>query len=398
MTYNFDKHVDRRGTYSIKWDSLREQYGSDAIVPFTIADSDFALPEVVQRALIERIQHPIYGYTSWDHADFKNAIVNWFGQHFATVIDPQSIVYGPTVMYMIKTLLVLLARDKQVETLRVIVQNPAYDGFTKLLHGLQYPLTVWDFIGDQSFLTELETLCAAEQNQVLLLCHPHNPTGIDLSSEILTEIFAICKRYGVFVISDEIHMDLVYEPLRHTPAIQIAERLDMLDAVALITSASKTFNMSGLQGGYMVLPPEPLRLAYIENLRCVDNLFGASIIGLTGLMAGYGAGYDWLVAMKSYLSGTLDWIETFISSESLPIGFKRPDATYLIWLDMSEFGLTEAVLYETLLTAGIAFAPGANYLLSPGNYLRMNIATPRANVQEAFYILRDIHRKAISTV
>jgi cystathionine beta-lyase len=393
MKYNFDAQMDRRGTHSIKWDFLKEAYGTNELIPFTIADSDFAVAPEIVSALIERINRPAYGYTNWNQEEFSTRIADWFARRFATTVDPRAIVYGPNVMYIIKTLIELLVKDRTGRRCGVILQNPAYDGFIKMLRALGHPVAVWDFSADRGDWSDLRALCAADEHAILLLSHPHNPTGTELAPSELESMLRICQQHDIFVISDEIHMDLVYKPLSHTPVLKVAQQLGMAQDVALVSSASKTFNISGLQGGYMILESETLRRNYIRQLRDVDGLYGASIMGLTALMAGYERGEEWLEAMKEYVSRTIDWIEHFIAVEKLPISFQRPDATYIIWLDVSGFGLSEDRLIEQLIARGIVLSRGSQYLLSDGVYVRINIATRRANVMQAFYTLRDINNE-----
>jgi len=394
MKYNFDAQIDRLGTHSVKWDFLKETYGREDLLPFTIADSDFAVaPEIVQ-ALIDRVNRPAYGYTSWDQSEFRTVIAQWFAQQFATEIDKRSIVYGPNVIYMIKAILLLLEQKREGETFGIILQNPAYEGFINLLRALGYEIAVWDFVTDRGDFGQLKSLCACSDNAVLLLAHPHNPTGVELAANELSAMLQICQQHDIFVISDEIHMDFVYQPLVHTPIIKVAAELKMLERVALISSGSKTFNISGLQCGYMVLPWEDLRDEYVHELRYADNFYGASIMGLTALMAGYEHGTSWLDAMKTYVATTIDWIEQFIVNENLPIGFRRPDATYIIWLDVSRFGLSEDEMMQQLVMHGVVLARGSHYqLLDEGSvYVRVNISTNRERVKQVFYALQAINQ------
>lgn len=389
MKYNFDQVNNRYGTFCTQWDFVQDRFGAADIIPFTISDSDFKTFPGIIDVLHTRVEHGIYGYSRWNNPEFITAIEHWFRQQWDETLKGSDIVYGPTVMYMIKTVLQLVQQERKKRG--VIINNPLYDGFRRLLAGLDCDVAIWTIDADGSLdFSKFEQLCKHPDNTVFLLCNPQNPTGKVFSFEELQSILAICRAHDVFVISDEIHMDFVYAPKRHVPITQVAASCGMSNHVALITSASKTFNTAALQCAYMIVPNEKIRLAYLTQLRDVDCLSSVSIMGMLATIEAYNNGSEWLAQMKKYLLETFIWIEDYIESNDLPLHFLRPEASYFAWIDMSSVGLTEMEIQQQLIEQGVAIMPGSYYLETSGNFLRLNIAAPRSKVVQAIEALRVV--------
>jgi len=177
MQYDFDHIIDRKGTYSTQWDYIADRFGRDDILPFSISDTDFPVPQAVQTALTKRMQHPIYGYTRWNHADYKNSIVDWFKRRDQVTIDPDWICYSPSVVWSIGTMI----RLKSLSGEAVATFTPMYDAFYGVIEQndrLLVPvrLAAAD-AGYEIDWDSLETVLAQPQVKIFLLTNPHNPTG-----------------------------------------------------------------------------------------------------------------------------------------------------------------------------------------------------------------------------
>ncbi|MGL5043134.1 MAG: MalY/PatB family protein [Culicoidibacterales bacterium] len=395
MKYNFDQIIKRKGTDCTQWDFVYDRFGQKDLTPFTISDSDFNTAPAITKALENRLKHQIFGYTRWNNSTFAPAIKKWFKTEFTTDIEIEDIVYGPTVMYMIKTVLSMLGQQGEVKP-TVIVNNPSYDGFTALLAGLEYPQKYWHIGKDNGIdLRAFEKLCQQKETKVFLFCNPHNPTGIVFKAETIKEILKICQQNDIFIISDEIHMDFVYQPNVHIPISKYAAEYKMDQKIALITSASKTFNTAGLICAYMILPNQALQQRYLHILRKIDCLSSASTLGLIATVAAYDHGKIWLDQMKEYLQKTHTIIEKYIIDNELPLTFIQPEATYFIWLDIEKFGTSEQEIQKMLLAEKVAIMGGSTYLHSSGNYLRLNIAAPHAKIIIGLDAIRAVYLKLI---
>lgn len=375
---DFDEEIDRRGTHCTQWDYIEDRFGQNDLLPFTISDTDFKVPPIVEKALFTRMQHPIYGYTRWNHGDFKDAVSHWYQTRFAATINEAWLVYSPSVIYSVKQLISILT----VAGDGVIIQTPAYDAFFRLITSngrklVDNPLLYQE--GNYQFnLVELAEQMAQPENKVLLLCSPHNPTGRVWERKELIEILRLAQQHGVFIISDEIHMDILREGQVHVPLVQLAE-----DNIAVVTSGSKTFNFPGLIYSYGLIPNPHIRTQFIQRLKEADGLSSTSIFGLTATIAAYQGGAGWVDALNHYLDGNSRFVKQYLQQHHPEIAVVDSQATYLMWLDCSKMALSMAEIQERLINQGkVAIMDGAVYGAAGKDFLRLNIGCPRAKLEE----------------
>ncbi|AMR20997.1 MalY/PatB family protein [Lactiplantibacillus plantarum] len=376
MQYDFNKVINRRGTYSTQWDYIQDRFGRSDILPFSISDTDFPVPVGVQEALEQRIKHPIYGYTRWNNEDYKNSIINWFSSQNQVTINPDWILYSPSVVFSIATFI----RMKSAVGESVAVFTPMYDAFYHVIEDNQRVLApVRLGSAQQDYSIDWDTLKAVLKQtatKILLLTNPHNPTGKVFSDDELKHIVALCQQYNVFIISDDIHKDIVYQKAAYTPVTEFTTK-----NVVLCCSATKTFNTPGLIGAYLFEPEAELREMFLCELKQKNALSSASILGIESQMAAYNTGSDYLVQLITYLQNNFDYLSTFLKSQLPEIRFKQPEATYLAWMDVSQLGLTAEKLQDKLVnTCRVGIMSGTTY--GDSHYLRMNIACPISKLQE----------------
>lgn len=386
MKYNFDQVINRRGTYSTQWDYIQDRFGRSDIIPFSISDTDFPVPVGVQDALKKRIEHPIYGYTRWNHDDYKNSIVNWFKNQNDYEPNPDWILYSPSVVFTIATFM----RLKSEVGDGVAVFTPMYDAFYHVIEDndrLLMPVRLGSAQqGYQIDWDALETVLAQHNTKILLVTNPHNPTGKVFSPAELKRMVALCQQYHVFIISDDIHKDIVFSAATYTPITTYVQK-----NVVLCCSATKTFNTPGLIGSYLFEPDETLRSAFLVELKQKNALSSASIFGIESQIAAYNTGSDYLLQLISYLQSNFDYLSDFLQSQLPEISFEQPQATYLAWMDVSKLGLTSEELQDKLINKGrVGIMPGKTY--GDSQYLRMNIACPISKLQEGLKRMeRGIH-------
>lgn len=372
----FDKEIDRRGTYCTQWDYVQDRFGEADLLPFTISDMDFSAPSCVLAAIEQRTQHPVWGYSRWNHADFKDAITNWFSTRFNTEYSDDTLVYGPSVIYIISQLIRTWSEEGQ----GVIIHTPAYDAFDNLILGLDRKVVRCDLSQSACGYTLDWELFEAQlddvNNRVLLLCSPHNPTGKIWSRQELTRMAELCEKYDVAVISDEIHMDICFKP--HTPWQQFTQT----DRWALVSSASKSFNIPALNGAYAFIANQPARERYLVNLKQVDGLSSPPILAVLGLMAAYREGGAWLDELKAYLLDNHRYVQEILQTRFPELRYDIPDATYLAWIDLAPLSLDMDALNQRLVKHyKVAIMPGKNYGELGKNYIRLNLGCSRRKIE-----------------
>ena len=242
--FDFSKVVDRHGTWCTQWDYVADRFGTADLLPFTISDMDFATAPCIIEALNQRLMHGVFGYSRWKNDEFLAAIAHWFSTQHYTAIDTQTVVYGPSVIYMVSELI----RQWSETGEGVVIHTPAYDAFYKAIEGNQRTVmpVALEKQADDWFcdMGKLEAVLAKPECKIMLLCSPQNPTGKVWTCDELEIMADLCERHGVRVISDEIHMDMVWGEQPHIPWSNVA-RGDW----ALLTSGSKSFNIPAFVAG-----------------------------------------------------------------------------------------------------------------------------------------------------
>ncbi|WP_329280361.1 MalY/PatB family protein [Streptomyces sp. NBC_00691] len=370
-TYDFDREIDRRGTWSVQWDGIADRFGVPDLLPFTISDMDFASPPEVLAALRERVDHGVFGYTDWRLGEFREAIRHWHATRYGADTDPDSLVYAPSVLNQLSQLLRMWTAPGD----GVVVHTPTYDGFRKAVTGLGRELRGVP-LGDAE---ALERELARPDSTVLLLCSPHNPTGRVWTEDELREFAALAERHGAAVVSDEIHADLTTEGHRHIPWTRIAER-GRGSRWALVTSATKAFNFPALSGSYGIIGDPDERAAFVRRMETGEGLASPAVLSLTAHIAAYRHGAPWLDELRAYVAGTMESVRERLA-EGLPgVVWEPPQAGYLAWIDLRPLGIEETRLQEELVTVEkVAIMPGGVYG-TPG-FVRLNVGCTRKKAE-----------------
>ncbi|MFD7128560.1 MULTISPECIES: MalY/PatB family protein [Streptomyces] len=372
-TYDFDTVVDRRGTWCVQWDGVADRFGVDGLLPFTISDMDFATAPEVLAALRARLEHGVLGYTSWQQDDFRSAIAHWYATRYDTTIDTGQLVYGPSVLNQLSQLLRMWTEEGD----GVVVHTPTYDGFRKAITGLGRELRGVP-VGDEE---ALERELSRPDAKVLVLCSPHNPTGRVWTVDELARTAALAERYGVAVISDEIHADFVHEGGAggagrvHVPWTRVAGA----GRWALISSGSKAFNFPALTGSYGLIGDPADRAEFVRRMETGEGLASSAVLSLTAHIAAYREGAAWLDAVRAYVAGNLGYVAERLGEAFPELGWEPPQAGYLAWIDLRPLGVDDEELQRVLVEReGVAIMGGAVYG-APG-FVRLNVGCPREKV------------------
>ncbi|MCR6728772.1 pyridoxal phosphate-dependent aminotransferase [Enterobacter cloacae] len=376
--FDFSTVVDRHGTWCTQWDYVADRFGTADLLPFTISDMDFATAPCIIEALHQRIDHGVFGYSRWKNDEFLAAVSHWFRQRFNSRIDTETVVYGPSVIYMVSELIRLWSMPGD----GVVVHTPAYDAFYKAIEGnarhvvpvaMEKQATGW-----QGNMAALEAALAKPENKILLLCSPQNPTGKVWTREELTHMAELCARYNVAVISDEIHMDMVWGDHRHTPWNTVAR-----GKWALLTSGSKSFNIPALTGSYGLIGDEESRNAYLGALKGRDGLSSPSVLALTAHIAAYQQGEPWLAALREYLEENLKFIAREMNSAFPTLNWTPPEATYLAWIDLRPLNIDDRALQKVLIEQQkVAIMPGYTYGNEGNGFIRLNAGCPHSKLEQ----------------
>ena len=375
--FDFSTPVNRKGTYCTQWDFVADRFGADDLLPFTISDMDMATAPCVQSALAERLQHPVWGYSRWDHDDFKSAIVDWFSLRFATGIEKDAIVYGPSVIYIIARLIHLWSAPGD----EVLVHTPAYDAFEKVIQSSRRKMLRCPLIKGQDGFEINWPLFTEQVNRshckILLLCSPHNPTGRVWSANELKRIDDICHTAGVRVISDEIHMDTTF--VQHHPWAGITKSRDW----ALVSSASKSFNIPALGGAYALLPDEQSRNDYLALLKSADGLSSPSVLGMIALISAYREGGGWLDSLNHYLKRNHQQLVHRLNDCFPSLKHKMPEGTYLSWIDLTPLLINmDALQHRLICHEKVAIMRGDTYGKEGSTFLRMNVGCSQQKLDD----------------
>ncbi|MEL2240726.1 pyridoxal phosphate-dependent aminotransferase [Leclercia adecarboxylata] len=376
--FDFSAVVDRHGTWCTQWDYIADRFGAADLLPFTISDMDFATAPCIIEALQSRIGHGVFGYSRWKNDEFLAAVAHWFRQRFNSTIDTNAIVYGPSVIYMVSELI----RQWSAPGDGVVIHTPAYDAFYNAVAGNQRQVVSVGLhkapAGWQCDMAELEAVLAQPQNTVLLLCSPHNPTGKVWTRDELNTMADLCARYGVAVISDEIHMDMVWGNHRHTPWCEVAR-----SKWALLTSGSKSFNIPALTGAYGLIGDEASRTAYLQALKGRDGLSSPSVLALVAHIAAYEQGEAWLDALRGYLEANLQYVADRLNAAFPALNWQPPEATYLAWVDLRPLNIDDKALQKVLIEQQkVAIMPGYTYGEEGNGFIRLNAGCPRSKLEQ----------------
>lgn len=370
MKYDFDTIIERRDTFSYKWDSSVEC----DVIPMWVADMDFRTAPTIVEALHKRVQHGIFGYTKVPDI-YYDAVINWFERRHNWRMEKEWIIYTTGVVPALSAIIRALTNVGD----KVLVQEPVYNCFFSSIcnngceiisNNLQYRNNAYtiDF-------EDLNRKCADPNVKVLLLCNPHNPIGRVWTKEELLNIGDICLKNGVFVVADEIHCDLVYPGHTYKPFASISDAF--LQNSATCTSPSKAFNLAGLQIANITIANKEVRTK-VNKIININEVCDVNPFGVEGLIAAYNYGEEWLEDLIRYLHANYCFAKEFFETNLPHIPLIKPEGTYLLWANCSALAKPSQEITQTLLEKHkVWLNEGSLYGESGSDFVRINIACPR---------------------
>ena len=386
MKYNFDKIIERHGTESIKYDGLKQLFGKEDLIPLWVADMDFEVCPEITASLQQRLNHHIYGYSCTDDS-YWQSIIDWERNTHDFNFTRDELTYIPGVVKGIGFAVNYFTNKGD----KIVIQEPVYHPFRNVAEGngrivLNNPL-VKDGVFFTMDLEGLEAIFRDEHPRMMLLCNPHNPIGITWDIEILRKVGTLARRYGVVVVSDEIHADLAM--FGHTHHV-FASVSDDAAAVAVTLSApSKTFNIPGIVSSWCVIKNPDLRKGFFEWLEA-NEFNEAPFFSTIATESAYTCGSEWLDQAKNYIENNIIAVEEYCAKHIPAIKPIRPQASFLVWLDCSALNLSHEELVDLFVNkAGLALNDGEMFGLGGNGHMRLNVGTPRKILLKALDNLKD---------
>ena len=385
MKYDFDKVINRADTNCVKYDLRKQVFGNPDVLPMWVADMDFETPDFVRKAVIERAEHPVYGYHFKDRPYFES-IAGWLKRRHQWEVPTEWMSFTPGVVCGFT--MAVLAFTKPGD--EIIIQSPVYPPFHHAVTSQGRKL-VYNTLVDRGEGYEMnfdQLVEQAKTAKMLILCNPHNPVGRCWTRNELLFLGEICMKNNLLVISDEIHCDLVLPGYRHLPLAS----LDKEFAQRSITfhAASKTFNLAGLATSTAIIPNEGLRKIYTDFVSNLEAHLG-NIFGKVATQAAMTDGDEWLAQLLDYVQGNIDYVSDSLTANLPKVKFHKPQATYMMWLDFNGYGLSEEDLWQKMTQeAQLGFNRGKDFGIEGSGFFRINLACPRATVEEAMRRLKRV--------
>lgn len=380
--FDFDTPVDRRNTGSLKWDVAENE------LPMWVADMDFPTAPAVRSAIEKRASHGIFGYSILPDA-WENAYISWWKSRHGVTFEKGSLIFCTGVIPAISSIVRKLTTPAE----KVVVMTPVYNiFFNSILNNgrvvSEYPLVYDEKTAAYSIdFAALEAALADPQASLMILCNPHNPIGKIWDMKTLDQIGALCAKHGVTVISDEIHCDLTDPGKSYVPFASVSEECRKISITCL--APTKTFNLAGIQTAAVAVSDRFLRHKVWRALN-TDEVAEPNAFAVDAAIAAFTEGGEWLDALRSYLAENKAVAADYIKKNIPMLRAVPSDATYLMWLECTgkAAGHSDRAAAFIRKNTGLYLSAGRVYRGDGQNFFRLNIACPRATLQDGLQRLK----------
>ncbi len=377
---DFDKITDRTATNAIKYDLAVARNKTEDVISLWVADMDFPTAPCITKAMSEKVSHGIFGYSRPDFR-YYDALKKWFKERHNYKIQDEWVVNTPGVCFALATAIKAFTKEGD----GVLMQKPVYYPFFNMTKSLNRkvvnsPLELKNGHYQINF-KDFEDKIISENVKMFILCSPHNPGGRVWKKQELERISEICLRHNVLVVSDEIHSDITFEGNTHTVYGTISQAA--AENSVICTAPSKSFNLAGIQFSNIIIPNAALRADFLRELD-KTGYDEPSIMGIVAATAAYSEGAEWFEEVKDYIWKNIQFAKNYIEENCPKIKVIVPEGTYLLWLDFSEFDLTDKEINERILNKAKVWLDGGFMFGKEGEkFQRINCATPRLILKEA---------------
>ena len=382
MDIQFDEMIPRRGTGSLKWDGADRIFHGKDLLPMWIADMDFPAAPAIQEALHRRVNQRVFGYGMLSPGYYE-AVSGWMSRRHGCSVPREWIVFTAGVVAALNFAVQAVTEPGD----EILIPSPVYGPFFHAAEdwgrvAVRCPLKEEDLFYTFDF-DDMERRITP-RTRALMLCSPHNPVGRVWKRQELEALADFCLRHNLVVIADEIHHDLVFQP--HTMFLTVSP--EIAQRTILCTAPSKTFNLAGIQASNIIIPNEELRSKY-RAVVARHHAFSANSFAETAVVTAYRDSEGWLDALIPYLDGNMALFCGTVAAALPRLRVRRPEGTYMAWVDCTGLGRDPGDLKRFFAEeCGLAFNDGASFGPGGAGFMRVNLACPRANVEECLRRLR----------
>lgn len=378
---NFDEVIERRGTDCLKYDFAVRRGMPEDVLPLWVADMDFKTSSYVEEAIIERTKHGIFGYSEVQKEYFE-AVAGWMKKHHNWDVDEKWLIKTPGVVFA----LAMAVKAYTDIGDSVLIQQPVYYPFSEVIEDNGRVVVSNDlFIGDDNRyhidFVDFEKKIAENHIRLFLLCNPHNPSGRVFTEEELTRLGDICLKYGVIVVSDEIHNDFVFKG-NHKVFASVKKEYE--DISVICTSPSKTFNLASMLISNIFIPNRQLKARFRKQVDAA-GISQLNVLGLTATQAAYTKGEEWYQAMHAYVKENIAYVKQYVAEHLPGVTVIDGEGTYLVWLDFRATGIDADELDRRIIyDAKLWLDSGKIFGHTGRGFQRINVAAPRKVITECF--------------
>jgi len=382
--YSFDTEINRKGSNCIKYDRIQKDFGTKDIIPMWVADTDFATPDFIMDAIRMRCEHEILGYPMVPEG-WYNAIHDWLHKKYNWDIASQETGFLPGIVAGIAFTIQCFTEPGD----KILIQMPVYPPFFHIpeKNGREVVVNPLEYKDGQLGINfeDFESK-AASGCKLFILCSPHNPGGRIWTKDELQKMAAICKKYDMIIVSDEIHADLALPGQTHTPLATLFPKKN--EKIITLMAPSKTFNMPGMGSSFFVIQNPELKNKFQRFLNKAE-LSNGNIFAFVAAQAAYEKGEEWLKQATQYLQENVHFVDHFLKKNIPQIKACIPQASFLIWLDCRELNLEPQALHRFFIEkAKLGLNPGYSFGQGGDGFMRLNIGCTRDTLYRAMNQLK----------
>ena len=372
--------VERKGTYSLKWDALDKRFGNADLISMWVADMEIKAPKEVIEALKERCEHGVFGY-SYVSDEYYNSVINWLKEKHNYEIKKEWLRFTNGVVTAIYCFVNIFTKVDDA----VLILTPVYYPFHNAVKDNNRKLITCDLKNTDGYFTidyeEVEKKIVENNVKLFIQCSPHNPAGRVWKEEELAKILEICKKHNVLVISDEIHQDIIMKGYKHIPSAIVANG-KYADNLITVSAASKTFNLAGLIHSNIIISNAELRKKYDEEIKKI-NQTEINILGMLATQVAYEKGSEWLENVKEIIEDNFNYLKTELNKHIPEITITNLEGTYLVFLDLRKIIPIDKVKEFIQDKCNLAIDFGEWFGASFKGFIRVNLATDPKIVKKA---------------
>lgn len=397
MIYNFDEVIDRRDTNAMSTDGFREYifhapptmkfpYEDNDFIRMWIADMDFATPIEVVQAIKDRADKRIFGYTKILDSEYYEAFSGWTNSHYDWIFDKEQLVTSNGIIPALYELIEYICKPDE----KILIVTPSYAYFKHAADFNNIEVVCSDLLESDGYYTinfdDFEDKAKDEKVALCIFCNPHNPSGRVWTDEELNKVGKICLDNDVWIISDEIHCDILRTGKTHIP---LAKMFPETNKIVTCMAPSKTFNMAGLMFSNIIIPDDELRTKWKTRHYSFENP-----LSIAAAKAAYTYGDEWLNQLKLYLDDNFEFTKQYLKEHLPKAVYMVPESTYLAWINIEAYVSkdTDLPLYFAN-NAGVLLEGGNMFVSNSDCYIRLNLACPRIVLKEGLMRICELLNK-----